>query len=116
MNQKLNRREVLAAAATAAAASALPNLPVVPKPAWLAAAEAEIAANPWAAWPLLRGMPLTVVANAAEAGRDPLPYPNLFAGFAGLLRDGLAALGSDGRLRITEAGREAEHAAWLDGW
>jgi hypothetical protein len=33
-----------------------------------------------------------------------------------LLENGLATLGSDGRLRLTDAGRQAEHEEWLDGW
>jgi hypothetical protein len=80
-------------------------------------AEAELAsgADPWAAL-LARGFPLTVVGNAGDAGANPARYPNLFVGFAVLLRDGLASVGSDGRLRLTDAGRQAEEDEWLEGW
>jgi hypothetical protein len=43
-------------------------------------------------------------------------YPNLFLGFAVLLQNGLATLGSDGHLRLTDAGRQAVEEEWLEGW
>jgi hypothetical protein len=89
-----------------------------PKPAWLAAAEAEIATTTdvfakslWFA----RGFPLTVIDNAGEAGRDVSRYPNLFLGFAVLLQNELATLGEDGRLRLTAAGHQAVEEEWLEG-
>jgi hypothetical protein len=44
-------------------------------------------------------------------------WPATGSRFAVLLQEGYASLGDDGRLRITDAGRQAgEEEEWLEGW
>src|SRR5262245_45414954 len=107
MGPDLTRRKVLAGAAAVVAACTLPAVPAAARPAWIAIAEAEIAADPgmidaWA-WAASHG-PLTVIANAGAEGRDVAGYSNCWVGFLTCVREGWAQLRDDGRLYITDAG------------
>jgi len=121
---KRTRREILAGAAATVAAAALPALPVAvatatTKPDWLLAAEADLGVLNW--FPMFGpGTALTVMKNAWECGEDGVDPTRYDEGvrcqFAKALEYGDAMMAANGRLHITEHGRETWEAEWLDSW
>ena len=115
-----SRREVLAGAAAVAAAAvvaaAVPSLPTI-KPAWLVAAEADLAADPWLGFHCFGPSWALTILNREDGGVDPLMHHQdreVRAGLAKALTKGEAMMAPDGRLFITDRGRKAWYEEWLD--
>jgi hypothetical protein len=100
---------------------ATPSAAAAAKPDWLAAAEASIRDDPReAAMSFLgsRGVALSVLnVESGRGGAIPQRYDaNLHRTFARFLADGLATLDAEGRLHVTDRGREEWEWYWLEAW
>jgi hypothetical protein len=111
------RREALTGAAAIVAAAALPVLPAsTVKPAWLVAAEADLAADPWLDVHCFGPSWALTILNG-HGGVDPLLYDQqVRASFASALSKGEATMVPDGRLFITDRGRKVWYEDWLESW
>jgi hypothetical protein len=109
------RREALVGAASTVAAVALPALPApTVKPAWLVAAEADLAADPWLGFNCF-GPSTGLTILKGHDGVDPLLYDQqVRASLASALSKGEATMAPDGRLSITDRGRKVWHEEWLE--
>jgi hypothetical protein len=127
---RINRRKVVAGAASVAASAALPNaasavapvataLPVaaaeVTKPAWLVAAEATGTADYQYGFHLIDALMHLRWPGKGKDVLDPENYDaTMQLEFARALNQGYATLTPDGRLRITPEGIRAEEREWAD--
>ena len=127
---RINRRKVVAGAASVAASAALPNaasavapvataLPeaaaVVTKPAWLVAAEATGTADYRYGVLLIDALMRLRWPGEGKDVLDPEDYnATMQLEFARALNQGYATLTPDGRLRITPEGIRAEEREWAD--
>jgi hypothetical protein len=107
------RREVLTGAAAIAATAVLPAVPQAATPAWLLEARAALLAKPLLGWS--SGLSILGGWCADHGGAEPEDYDlSVKCSFARALDSGTAELTADGRLVLTELGREELRWEWLE--